>query len=459
MKKDYEEIEELDDEIVDDEIIDDEVVEEIEDEPKASKKTPKKVSNDKVKKGMKKGTKVAIISSSVGVGVIAIVLVALFVVLPLFGISIFGKYKVPKVTEELYYDATSPVGLYFYGENHTILNGQKTDKADMVRAKKGLSKSYFDPSKPTIIWTHGWEDQTKGSFGDRYLCAGKDTREAVSSYDQNYAYELKKQGYNVATLQYQNVTDDGENYAKDLAYLFKFCVEDFNGTGKSLSFMFASEIADILGEEYDQELTLVGHSCGGFMVTATAYMLQAFYVNGKITNKNLVPGRLILEDPYVNTLGDVSPTKIYGTNEKINKRSKCQIVQNMISSLDANSEVAIEVFLGMTMASSKFVYDEKGDFTKVKPHCVTVDMTGLKAWQGNIGKVHVVTRDWVWASMVYGKIKTTDGNIAPTAALTKEEIRSLHGKLYQQNYKGFSWKKTPLPEVIEEVSDTSGFRA
>ncbi len=100
-KKDYEE--ELDDEIIDDEdFLDDEEIEdeeideddfiddeeEFDDEEEEAPKKSKKKSN---KKPMKKGAKIAIISSSAVVGVVAIVLVVLFAVLPAIGIDLFEK--------------------------------------------------------------------------------------------------------------------------------------------------------------------------------------------------------------------------------------------------------------------------------------------------------------------------------------------------------------------------------
>ena len=459
MKKDYEEIEELDDDIIDDdEIIDDEVIDDVEDEPVKAKKAPKKAT---AKKSAKKSHKGAIIGSSVAIGVIAIALVAIFVVLPLFGIDvvIIRPKDVPTMDmSELYYDTETGVGLYFYGPNHTILNGQSEDNADMVRASTNISTDYFDPSKPTIIWTHGWEPT--GSFGDRYLCAGGDTRKVLPDYDVNYAQELRKMGYNVGTLQYQGDLKTTKNYATQLAKIYSYCVDDFNETGYSLSYMFASELATVLGDKYKKDLILVGHSCGGFMSTATAYMLEVFYYNKLITNRHLIPKRLILQDPYVVTLGDKlnEGTYLCGTYEEVGDRTKCQVVQDMLISLDSHRKVAIEVYIGMTGAGSGFIDDSKGYFTKVKDHVVTIDMTGMKEWQGCVGNIHVLTRDWVWASLIGKSLYDQDGKLAPTSSCTYKEIRKMRGGLYQQTLNGFYWKDTTQTEVLKKVNDTSGFK-
>ena len=460
MKK-RDDIEELDDEILD-EVVDEDIedIEEIEDEPKPKSKnrikTDKNVNVKNDKKGKNK-VKVAVISSSVAVGVIAIALVALFVILPALGINIFSKkaatYDGPTFTKEPYCDFTTSYGLYFYGDDHEPYNTDMTD-VDMVRASESLAKKYFDPSKPTIIWFHGWE--STGSVGDRYLMAGADTRKVMSSYDCNYAHELKEKGYNVGTFQFQGVEDGDTNYAKSLGVIYKYVVESFNKTDYSLSFLFASEIIKVFGESYAKDITFAGHSCGGFVSTATNYMLQVFYHAGKITNKNLIAKRMIVQDPYVDTLGDglAANAMLMGTNELIGDRRKSAVVQDMMIKLHKFDNVAIDVYLGMSGASDEFINPDKSHFNEVLPHVVITDMTGLKKWQGNIGNIHVLTRDWCWRSILENKLKDQDGNLAPSGACTNEEILSMVGNLYQQQNAKWDF----ATESLQKVSDTSGFK-
>ena len=85
---DEEEFLDEDDDVIDDEVLDEDFEEDKEDvKPSKKAKAPKKAGKGK----MKKGTKIAIISSSVVVGVAAIVLVALFVILPMLGFNLFAK--------------------------------------------------------------------------------------------------------------------------------------------------------------------------------------------------------------------------------------------------------------------------------------------------------------------------------------------------------------------------------
>ncbi len=460
MKK-RDDIEELDEEIIDDEVVDedeviDDEIDELDDKPaKAAPKRPNRAQKPVKKAGMSKKTKIAIISSSAVVGVVAIALVALFVVLPLAGIDVFNKKTSTEkfVTEPMYYDETSSVGLYFYGNNHNRVAADDSTTVDMKRASTSLSTSYFDPSKPTVIWFHGWEIDAPGSPNDRYLMAGNDTRIEFPGYDCSYVVEMKAKGYNVATFQFQNVNDGDKNYANDLASIFYYAVEDFNKTGKSLAFMFASEVVTIFGENYAKDITFVGHSCGGFVCTTTNYLLQGMYNSGMFTNKNLIAKRMMLADPYVNTLGDKMPTKLMGTTETLGDRSKCDFVQDMICSLHENSNVAIDVYFGMSGASKSFVKNAE-KLAKVQQHCVLVDMTSIKKSLSNSFRAHVVTRDWVLASITANKLEDQSGDLAPSGACTNDEILGLVGNIYEQQYKGFNLAL----DSMKKVSDASGFK-
>ncbi len=97
---DEEEFIDEDEEVIDDEeVLDDEDFEEDEEDEKPSKKAkaPKKAKKGK----MKKGTKIAIITSSVVAGVAAIVLVALFVILPMLGFNLFAKSQSGDVADSI----------------------------------------------------------------------------------------------------------------------------------------------------------------------------------------------------------------------------------------------------------------------------------------------------------------------------------------------------------------------
>ncbi len=146
MKKKDIQNEELDEEIIDDEeelldddeVLDDEEIdedEEIIDDEEEVEEAPKKKAKKNGKKPMKKSTKIAIISSSAAVGVIAIVLVVLFAILPLLGINLFAKAKGGDLADSIDFS----VKLTGYQENPNsvtaktkILNALKYNEEDMA---------------------------------------------------------------------------------------------------------------------------------------------------------------------------------------------------------------------------------------------------------------------------------------------------------------------------------------
>ena len=151
-KKDYEE--ELDDEIIDDEgFLDDEEIEDeeideddfIEDEEEyddEEEETPKKSKKKSSKKPMKKGTKIAIISSSVVAGVVAIVLVLIFAVLPILGIDLFEKAQSGDLADSV--DFTKK--LTGFAENPNSVTS-KTDIAKALVYKESDMAAFYSSTK------------------------------------------------------------------------------------------------------------------------------------------------------------------------------------------------------------------------------------------------------------------------------------------------------------------------
>ena len=146
MKKKDIQNEELDEEIIDEEeeLLDDEEIldEEIDDDEdiiddEEVEEAPKKKAKKNGKKPMKKGTKIAIISSSTAVGVIAIALIVLFVVLPAVGINIFAKSQSGSVIEPEKFDFSLKLSGYEQNPNSVksktkILNALTYDADDMA---------------------------------------------------------------------------------------------------------------------------------------------------------------------------------------------------------------------------------------------------------------------------------------------------------------------------------------
>lgn len=321
----------------------------------------------------------------------------------------------------LYYDKESDFGLFFYGDDHNI------DSVDMQRSSTDMDVKYFDPEKPTVIWVHGWEDKGFNS-GDNELKVSSDAQSrGVEEY--SYVAQLKAKGYNVATFQYQSI-DNKNAIAYDLGKIFTSTFVKIKDREYSMAYLMASELCLNIGETYKKEITYVGHSCGSFVSLGINYYVNYFLDNGVIKNKNLLASRITLADPYFNTLGDVTEgdevylikkgflnTKIGLKNEKIPK-TKMEFCANIMDTL-SSSDVAFDVYLGMSLASSSFRKVDESILNK----CLVVDMVGLREKYTDFS-IHVLTRDWVFMSLIENKIADKEN--------TTNSIKNLAGRWYEQ---------------------------
>ena len=112
-----------------------------------------------------------------------------------------GGNNVPDVDMSLRTD--TQYGLYWYGDSGNL--------DDTKRSQENMPVEYYDPSKPTVIYSHGWktandEREVLSTLSKTYSVTGG------ASGNINYVAELKALGYNVAFW-------DWFDYAKDLDYL------------------------------------------------------------------------------------------------------------------------------------------------------------------------------------------------------------------------------------------------
>lgn len=348
---------------------------------------------------------------------------------------------------EMTYDEEGTYGLYFYGENHSLTN------ADMLRAKQAvLDKSYFDASRPTIIWIHGWEPTPAKdilNYNDVVLCLGGDTKKNVPNVENvSYPQLFKEAGYNVASFIYCGLGGEDVNYAGDLTKIYNSAFGNFNNTGKSLAYYFASELCMNL-KDYKKEITYVGHSCGSFVTMAVNNMVDYFLETKTIKNKNLMASKIFLADPYVNSLADVKISNgvIAITNEAVNDRKKVDIVQDIIIKLNEKYSTPIAVYLGMGMASSSFTQVSKEKYDKVASHSIVVDMKGLKNTYNDTTGIHVITRDWVLSSVLQESVLDQNGNKGPIVSMSRSELQALVGKQYVQTSSQYNIANDSFEEV------------
>ena len=349
-------------------------------------------------------------------------LIAILLISSIVGVVAFSActdgYKSDDIT--LSYDVTTDYGVYWYADG------------EYVRSSENMALKYFDPSKPTFVYAHGWEPSKSNSSNGLVedLVTHADTLSNCDVQKVDYASLLKEQGYNVACLGWFD-------YASSLTALFKYIWVEFDG-GYALSVRFAQELALVLGEDYQQQVKLMGHSYGAQVAVATTYQLTKFKEDGVISNSNIIPTRLTLADPYLGSPALISGWKniaegsIAYTNEPFNNREPKTLMADCIEYIVDKNDAAVDIYGGMIIAYDYYDYDgTDADFEKLSENCACVKCNGLLKIHSTA--VHNITRDWLLISLVEN-IKLTDqnGDIAPTAAASDDEIKALRGKCYYQ---------------------------
>ncbi len=333
----------------------------------------------------------------------------------------FGVTSCDKAMKGFVYDPDTDYGVYWYGEG------------SYIRSSSKMSNEYYDPSKPTFVFCHGWEpdsdNTTNGYLED--LVTHKDTIAKTGADKVNYADALKEQGYNVACLGWFA-------YAKNLGDLFRYIWVDFDG-GYALSLRFAQELCLVLGESYENDVRFVGHSYGSQLAVATSYQLVKFKEKGEISNQHLIPTRMTLADPYIgqpyliNGWAELKESNISYIGEPIGRLPK-KLISDTVSYIVEKSDMAVDIYCGMSIAStSHYKYDGSDRaFEQLSKNCAFVKSKGLKNYYGDTN-IHNIVRDWVLMTIIHNlDMIDQNGNKAPSGGASDEEIKLMRGKCFNQ---------------------------
>ena len=341
---------------------------------------------------------------------------------------------------QMSYDTSTDYGIYWFGE----------DNYDYIRSNADMDIKYFDPEKPTFVFAHGWEpdkkNSTDGLFED--FVTHKETVSKTGTSDvRDYAKLLKDQGYNVACLSWFS-------YANSLSNLFNYIWLSFDD-GYALSVRFAMELALVLGENYDGDVKMVGHSYGSQLALATTYQLVKLQERKAFSNNHIIPTRMTLADPYfgatilINGWDKIKNNKISLTNEPLKERAPSALFADVMDYVVNKKDIAVDMYFGMSLASAAYYKYDGSDpyFEKLSKNATVVKSNGLKDKYGDTS-IHNVVRDWTLLTIV-DKVLMYDqnGNVAPSGWATDEQIKAMRGKCYNQVYQGFDLSKDSLTLV------------
>jgi hypothetical protein len=194
-------------------------------------------------------------------------------------------------------------GIYFYGSQ-----AGNTDAIGCQKFVPGQANRFFDPNKPTIIYTHGWQpngviNRTREDF--TFIA------DPASGSVVNVHNKWINDGWNVAIYHWVQLADDKAPSATYPRPYDEECkIYDANnrkvgmrwkktdGTyvtssvfNQSVHQLYAGELRKLFGVlNGSVELRLMGNSLGGNLTMATCYELNR--------TGNRLPARVTLIDPY-----------------------------------------------------------------------------------------------------------------------------------------------------------------
>lgn len=180
-------------------------------------------------------------------------------------------------------------GIYWFG------------KGDMAqKVTESTRSSFYDPSKPTVIYAHGWQAHSH-KLGRRatfnYTIYGLDVDTADAWIDA---------GWNIGIYYWNQIGDESApNAAEDKVWgdspvTWKNCdgiAQPVPGNPASVADSFYTSYMQAMKDYRGDNIRVAGHSLGNQLATKLAAKLSDDSAAGKI-DKRLVPKRVALIDPW-----------------------------------------------------------------------------------------------------------------------------------------------------------------
>jgi hypothetical protein len=322
-------------------------------------------------------------------------------------------------------------GLYFYNQNN-----QKTLAYDIENDQvKALSADFYDPTLPTLIYAHGWQngsmetgftpsfnnaDDVLGDInyakilkepnctvnGTDYTQIPTRSKKKPSDDDISYGTSIYKfrnhtnksrRSWNIAVFDWVEYADESEvKDAEAKIWATKNEYQNMRKRKEDGSYVSSSElgkmgmsIAQALATSIDKvmksnfagsELRFAGHSLGNQVVTYAAKILM--------DKRSLVPNRIELLDPFWSKW-----SKDYLDGDWVGERCRWYVQE-----LYARNYVAVTNYRSSLVTSSGFVGDTNDEMNET---AILVNLASW--WTGDVSIKHTYVEDWYWSTFAHGQ--------------------------------------------------------
>lgn len=354
---------------------------------------------------------------------------------------------------QIYYWNKLDYGIYFYDSEPG--NEGAWDAVGCQKYVPGQANRFYDPSKPTVLYVHGFQ---LGGVGNHSRESFHLNDFGANIHTQN---QWKADGYNVAIFHWVQFADDGFLPPDNVE------IKIYSATGgvgmrwkrldgSFVNFSSTRTMADLFADEYQKvfnssyaggRIHVIGNSLGGNLTMAGLVKLRE---RGQWASR--MPQRATLIDPYwsQNGLYAGSGALPYGAYDT---KDYAGIAAEMMYE---NYNMAIEYF--RTSLAGQQGTSERA----IKQCAFTHFGTGYTGIAGTVAKHTVPVRQYMWSKNFNSPIEvsrsfawqdfTPTGRVAASASTPDWRIRQLMGKNTDNRYK--HWNHIEGRDTVNPSDDT-----
>lgn len=320
-------------------------------------------------------------------------------------------------------------GLYWFGY------------VDAQKAEPGQLNKYYDKNKKTVIYIHGWQNNSVTRASRETL----DRRASGGPAEDLSQYWLDR-GWNVGILYWNQFADESE--VKDAeakiytssgprAMRWKRLDGSYQtGPNASVAQLFFEAIRDNMRDFNHTQFRLAGHSLGNQVALEVGKKLDDAVSAGQL-NANLRPDRIALLDPYYSN----------GAKSYLNNQWPGEIARDNADALIAKG-VAIEAYRSSPVASTLFVGDansalmRKTAFSELKPW-------NFNFWQ--LAEKHLAAVTWYFWSVDFPAPDVRYSSLdAPSASSSDNGIRTLMSQSWGVNQRRGAYTGSPADDDFNQ---------
>ena len=234
-------------------------------------------------------------------------------------------------------------GLYWFGANNQYEKASSDTKD---------GSTYYDPSKPTLIFIHGWQK-------DHIVDLERQTFYEDDSNgwpDMDFANLWISEGYNIGILYWDQFADESEVKNAEAKIWstegnkgMRWLDSDGNyhdGPDQTVTELLLAAYEEAMSGYQGSDIRLAGHSLGNQLALRLTDELVTLAANGTINN-NEVPQRVSLLDPFYSNYA-----KSYLDGAWVGEKAR-----EIVARLKA-ADIAIDSYRTSIVTSSIFVGDE-----------------------------------------------------------------------------------------------------